>query len=134
MKKLFLVLVLAACAPAKPNPEPSPQPTLAPQPEIDTPPEGLGGPEKVDTGKDCASAEGTCNNGVCTVKVTNQCKDPVTCEFSILAMCRGETDAGEARGKGRGTVPAGGDGELEAGADCEGKSVTGTTIEGMSCK
>jgi hypothetical protein len=132
---LFALFVLcSACSPAKPNPEPQPQPTAEPAPELDEVPAGLGGPEKLDSGKDCAAAEGLCENGICKVTIKNTCKEPVTCEFQILAMCRGETETGEARGKGRGTVPAGGEGELEAGADCEGKFVTGTTFESMSCK
>jgi len=117
----------AAPAPTKPTPEPSPD---------------LGGgdvsdvplAEPLETGNDCVTAEAECEGGMCTAKLQNDCEVPVTCELNVLVMCRGGTDTGEARGKGRDTFPAGADGELQAAGDCEGRAGAGTIPENMSCR
>jgi hypothetical protein len=96
----------------------------------DGPPEA----EAIETGKDCVSAEAVCDMGLCTAKLNHQCEQPVTCALEVMAMCQGATDAGEARGKGRGTVPAGNEDELQAVADCQDKAVASTIVESLSCK
>ncbi len=96
--------------------------------------EGDAAPESVDSGIDCAKAEATCEGGVCTVAMNNTCEAPVTCELRIIALCQGETEVGEARGVGRDTFPVGYEGELQAGADCEGRAVVGTQVDTLECK
>lgn len=121
---------LTACsAPPPPAPTPPPQP----DPELELPDEPPP-PEAVETGKDCVSAEAVCDGGVCTATLSNKCEAPVTCELEVLAICRGTTDTGEARGKSRDTIPAGQEYDMQAGADCQGKAVSATTVEVLSCR
>lgn len=121
---------LAGCS--TPPPE---APATPPQSEPDLEvPDGPAPAEAVETGKDCVTAEAVCEGGVCTATVDNGCEAPVTCELEILAICRGATDTGEARGKARDTVAAGKSYEMQAGADCQGKSVTATAVETLSCR
>lgn len=120
---------LAACSPPPPE-APAPPP---PEPEIEIP-DGPPPPEAVETGKDCAKAEAVCEGGVCTATIRNECEEPVTCELEVLAICRGETDTGEARGKARDTIAAGQEYDMQAGADCQDKMVTATTVESLSCR
>ncbi|MND05007.1 hypothetical protein D3C83_255570 [compost metagenome] len=51
-----------------------------------------------------------------------------------MALCSGSTDKGEARGKARGTIPAGQGDNFQAVADCEGAGISSTMIESLSCK
>jgi hypothetical protein len=90
--------------------------------------------ETIDVGFDCAKAEAVCEGGVCTVTVNNTCEGPITCELKILSLCRSETDAGEARGAGRGTAPPGKTTEIQAAAKCEGREVAGTQVDEMTCR
>ncbi|MEM1028832.1 MAG: hypothetical protein AAF928_14945 [Myxococcota bacterium] len=119
---------------AAPPPDAPPAPP-APAPDLDDDLGDLGPaePEPIETGKDCATAEAVCDLGVCTAKLVNGCAQPVTCAFEILAMCQGTDDGGEARGKSRGTVPAGAEGEIQAAADCEDKAVASTLVDRLSC-
>ena len=126
-----LAASLLGC-PGKPPPE-APPPPPAPEPELDVP-DGPPEPEAIETGKDCASAEAVCDVGVCTAKVKNSCEQPVTCALEAMAMCQGTEDAGEARGKDRGTVAAGDEGELRAVADCQDQAVASTIVENLNCE
>jgi len=92
------------------------------------------GPEPLDTGKDCATAEATCDGGLCTAKVKNDCDTAITCELAMYSLCRGSTTGGEARGKGRNTIPSKSEGEIEGVANCEGAVVDATIADGLSCK
>jgi hypothetical protein len=120
---------LTACSPPPPE---APAPP-APEPALEIP-DGPPPPEAVETGKDCVKAEAVCEGGVCTATVQNQCEEPVTCELEVLAICRGETDTGDARGKARDTIAAGQEYEMQAGADCQEKEVTATTVELLVCR
>jgi hypothetical protein len=129
---LPLSVVLAGCgSPPEPNVPDRPEETPL---EADDEPAGDAEPESVDTGKDCATAEALCEGGVCTLAMKNDCPEPVTCELKIIALCRGETEVGEARGVGRDTFAAGVTGELQAGADCQGANVAATQIDELTCQ
>jgi hypothetical protein len=111
-------------------------PPEAPPPPSDEvePAEVSGEAEALETGKDCATAEAVCENGICTATVKNSCDGPVTCELSMYAMCKGDTEAGEARGKGRGTIAGSDSGDIQAQANCEGRAVALTQADGLSCR
>jgi len=129
---LLIAAAAVACKTSTPAPPPNtPPPPKEAEPEI---PEGPLEAEPLETGKDCATAEAICEGGVCTAKVMNKCDAPVTCSLSILALCQGGTDRGEARGKERDTIPAGSETEIQAGADCEGAAVMGTQVEQLTCQ
>ena len=125
----FVLLSLVACGTTPPPESPAPKPV---EPEHTPMPESFA--EELDTGNDCVTAEAECAGGVCTAKIKNACEVPVTCEFDVLVLCQSETDAGEAKGKGRDTFPAGTDGEIVAGSDCEGRGVRATSPENLSCR
>ncbi len=124
------VAVVLACS-NTPPPDPPPTP---PSPEADDEPELPTGPEAIETGKDCATAEADCEAGMCTTQVKNACDTAVTCEMVVLALCEGSTTEGEAKGKARGTIPPGQTDKLQAVADCEGQAITATTVDALSCK
>ena len=128
---LASALVLVACGGGTPAPD-TPDTSDA-DVDVDAGDDGPAEPESVETGKDCATAEAVCEGGVCTVTLKNDCAEPVTCEMKMLALCRSETDVGEAKGVGRDTFAAGVTGELQAGADCQGRQVAATQMDGMSC-
>jgi hypothetical protein len=131
-KTVFLFLLCAACPKDGPPPDaPPPPPSDEAEPDV----EG-GESETLETGKNCATAEALCDGGVCTAKIKNSCPQPVTCELEMYALCQrsDDQDEGEARGKGRGTIPAGESGEIQAGANCEGRAVKLTQQDGLSCK
>jgi len=122
-------LVLCACGPSTPKPITAPTATAAanePPPPAEVKP--------IDTGKDCATATTECAGGVCLAKVKNDCDQPVTCELDILAACSGSTTSGDARSKGRATIPAKTESKFSAQGNCEGSTVDLTTAESMSCK
>lgn len=135
--KLMLAFALAWTASACGGNAP-----VADTPDVETPepdePVDEGGEEAVEepleTGKDCVTAMALCDGGVCTAKVQNNCEVPVTCELDVLVMCRDETTAGEARGKGRDTFAAGTTAELQAAGNCEGRMIAGTVPDGMRCE
>ncbi len=120
---------LCACGPAKPPPTTAPTATA-----IATEPPPPPTPEAIETGKDCAKATTECGGGVCLAKVDNQCDQPVTCQLDILATCSAATTSGDARSKGRATIPAKTKSEFSAKGDCAGGTVELTTAESMSCK
>ena len=122
-------VALCACGPSKPPATTAPTATAQA-----TEPPGPPTPEAIDTGKDCAKATTECAGGVCLAKVDNQCDQPVTCQLDMLATCSAATTSGDARGKGRATIPAKTASEFSARGDCEGGSVQLTTAESMSCK
>lgn len=128
--ELLAVVLLAAC---DGGPPPTP-PDTPPAPEPEVVPDGPSGPEAVETGRDCATAEADCDGGMCKTEIKNNCEAPVTCELLIMALCQSATDRGEARGKDRGTVPAGQSDTFQAVADCEGASITATMVESLTCK
>ena len=121
-------LVLGGC-PSKPPPATAPTATAK---AVEPPPPPT--PEPIETGKDCAKATVECGGGVCLAKVKNDCADPVTCELNILAGCSEAAASGEARSKGRATIPAKAEGEFSAKGDCQGGSVELTKADGMACK
>jgi hypothetical protein len=126
------LLLCAGCPKDGPPPDAPPPP-----PNDDSEPVAAEGEaEPLETGKKCATAEAVCEGGVCKATVKNSCDAPVTCELEMYALCKAsdETDAGEARGKGRGTIPGGDSGEIQAGANCEGRAVTMTQADGLSCR
>lgn len=122
---------LAACNGAAPPTPPDTPP--APEPE-DVEPDEPAGPEAIETGRDCATAEAECDGGMCKTAIKNNCEAPVTCEVLIMALCQSATDRGEARGKARGTIPSGKTDTFQAVADCEGQSITATMVETLTCK
>ena len=132
---VFALSVLSAallvCACAKPLPPPPPAPPSDPADLIDTGPRE---PEVVDTNKACIKALGVCDGGVCKVELTNTCDAPVTCELSIIALCRGNTMTGEARGKARDTVRASDSTTMEAVANCQGAYPSSTLVDTLSCR
>lgn len=129
---LASLLVLVGCPP----PPPEDVPETPPATDEDLGPEGMGEAvaEAVETGKDCTTAEVLCDGGVCTATIKNACEAPVTCALDMMAVCQGETDMGEARGKGRDTIAAGVTFELQAGANCQGDRVIATQVDSLSCK
>ena len=136
MTRLVLGAFLLSVACNKDGPPPdAPPPPPSEEAEVE-PEEGAGEAETLETGKDCASAEAVCEGGVCTAKIKNTCKAPVTCQLEMYALCQAsdDTDEGEARGKGRGTIAAGESGDIQAGADCEGRAVKLTKADGLSCR
>jgi hypothetical protein len=124
------VLSFLACTGAAPPPPPTPPPA---EPEDDGGGEAAG-PEEVECNKDCVQAQATCDGGVCNAEVKNGCKEPVTCELLILALCEGDTQSGEAQGKSRVTIPAGESDKMQAVADCEGHGVKATTPQSLNCR
>ena len=128
---LLLGGVVGCGSPPPPKPAEAPESPVEADEPVDV---SELGPEEVETGKDCATAMSECDLGVCTVTVKNGCSEPVTCELSILSLCRDTTTTGEAKGVGRDTVAAGASVEIQAGADCDGREVVGTTFQRMSCK
>ena len=128
---LLVASLFIGCAPPPPAEVPKTPP--ADEPELDT--EGHEAvSEAMETGKDCAKAEVLCEGGVCTASIKNDCEAPVTCELDILAICQGETDTGEARGKGRDTIAPGVAFNLQAGADCHGDAVLATQVDTLTCE
>lgn len=120
---------VSGCAkPPPPKDEPKVEPTAEPEPPA-TPT-----PQAIETGKECATATVECAGGVCLAKVKNDCPEPITCDLESLTTCTGETQTGEARGKGRGTVPAKSEGELSSAAGCEGGQVQLTMPESLACR
>jgi len=128
---LLLAVALAACGGKAPPPkEPKPAPTAAPvEPEPDVPLE----PETMETGMDCVEATTECQGGVCVAQVKNNCDKPVTCNFSMYALCKGTSTGGQARGTARDTFRAGDGGPIEAGANCEGAEVPATAADTLEC-
>jgi len=128
---LLLSAALLICACAKPPPPPPPAPPSDPADLVDTgPPE----PEVVDTNKACIKAKSVCDGGACTVELTNACDTPVTCELSIVALCKGNTTTGQARGKARDTVRVNDSTTMEAVANCEGAYPSSTLVDTLSCR
>ena len=121
-------VVLCAC-PSKPPPPTTPTAT-AKAVEPPAPPT----PEPIETGKDCAKATVECGGGVCLAKIKNDCAEPVTCELNIVLGCSEAASSGEARSKGRATIPAKTENDFSTKGDCEGGSVVLTKADGMSCK
>jgi hypothetical protein len=122
-----------ACSSGTPEAEGPAQPDPS-EGDDDDEPAGDGEPEAVSTGRDCLSASAYCEGGMCTWDFDNKCKAAVTCEVAMMAVCQGSTDRGEARGTGRGTIPAGSKDKIEAAANCEGASVMATQVESISCQ
>jgi len=133
MRAILMVLAavaLAACGGKAPPPEePKTAATAAPEPEPDVPLE----PEKLETGMDCVEATAECKGGVCTAEVQNNCDKPVTCNFTMYALCKGTTTGGQARGTARDTFRAGDGGPMQAGANCEGADVPATAVDSLEC-
>jgi hypothetical protein len=121
-------LLACACGPGTPAPATTPTATAKP---AELPPPAA---EPIETDKDCVKATTECGGGVCLAKVKNDCELPVTCELNILATCSAATSSGDARSKGRATIPAKTENEFSAAGDCEGAKVELTTAESMTCK
>ena len=124
----LVLLVWVGCGANKPQATPAPTSTAAPIAPVPT---GPPPPEPIETGKDCAKATSACGGGACVAKINNSCDTPITCELDVLATCSAETTTGEARSKGRGTIPAKTDGQVTAQSSCEGGVVQLTVAESM---
>ena len=123
--------LLAACSSTPPPTPPDTPPAPEPDEDVD---DVDAGPEAIETGRDCATAEATCDGGMCKTEIKNGCDSPITCNVLIMALCQSSTDRGESRGKARGTIPGGKSDTLQAVADCEGASITATMVETLECK
>ena len=128
---VLLAMTSGLACNGKPADAPSP-----PSPDGDDEDSDLGGAtaEALETGTDCATAEAVCDNGSCVATVENRCPDAVTCELSMMAICEGMVDGGQANGKGRDTIAAGATGNIEGVANCEGAAYRITTAESLTCE
>ncbi len=127
---LLLAFAVGACggkAPPPKDPKPAPAAAIEPEPELPLEPEAM------ETGVDCVEATTECQGGVCVANVKNNCDKPVTCNFTMYALCKGTTTGGQARGTARDTFRAGDSGPIEAGANCEGADVNGTAVDSLEC-
>lgn len=119
----------AACGGAAPPPaEAAPATSLAPV--SDTPPASA----PVDTGKACATAQGRCGGGACSVTIKNGCDSSVRCELDVLAQCEAQSGSAEATGKGRDSFAPGASGDLGANATCADGRVTRTEVSKLVCR
>lgn len=124
----LLALTTVACS--KPPPAPPPPPAQDPPPTEPVEPEL----EKVESNMPCVTGEARCDAGVCAVDVQNACPATVTCELEVMALCKSETEGGEAKGVARDTIAAGARVKLEAGGNCEGRIANATQVEKLSCR
>jgi hypothetical protein len=123
---------VVACSPAKPEPTAQPAVSMTP-PEPDPGPAEPAGPEPVQTGHECATAEATCDGGLCELKLKNGCDKPLTCDAFVVIRCKAGTDLVEARGRGRDTFPAKTDGKLDVTANCTMGSIVQTSLSELKC-
>ncbi len=126
----MVALVLSTgCGGAPPAPPAAPAP-----PPTESAPSAPPSAEPVDTGKDCATAQGRCGGGACNVTVKNGCDQAVRCELEISATCESQSGTAEAGGKERQGFAPGTSGDLGAQATCTDGRVVRTEIRKLSCK
>jgi hypothetical protein len=124
-------LLVAGCGGAPPPPPAAPPPAAEPAPEAASGPPAA---EAVDTGKDCAKAEGQCGGGGCNVTIKNACDASVRCELEVSAQCESQGGTSEAGGKQRDSIAAGATGAIGAQATCSGGRVLHTEVRRLTCK
>jgi hypothetical protein len=124
-------LIVAGCGGAPPPPPAAPPP--APEPAAEAP-SGPPAAEAVDTGKDCAKAEGQCGGGGCNVTIKNACEASVRCELEVSAQCESQGGTSEAGGKQRDSIGPGASGTIGAQATCSGGRVLHTEVRKLVCK
>jgi len=124
-------LLMAACGGAPPPPAAAPTPAAEPTPGASSGPPAA---EAVDTGNDCAKAEGQCGGGGCNVTIKNACAAAVRCELEVSAQCESQGGSSEAGGKQRDTIQAGASGTIGAQATCSGGRVLHTEVHRLVCK
>lgn len=92
-------------------------------------------PETVETGRDCAQAETSCEVGRCIAEIDNRCDTPVTCQLHVGSLCRtagGEQGPANATSERRTTL-SGASQALEAVVSCgQGTPVT-TSVDAVEC-
>src|SRR5579863_2883173 len=123
-------VLVAGCGGAPPAPAASPPAAGEPTAEA---PSGPPAAEAVDTGKDCAKAEGQCGGGSCNVTIKNGCDASVRCELEVSAQCESQGGTSEAGGKERDTIAAGASGGIGAQASCSGGRVVHTEVRKLVC-
>ena len=122
---------LAACGGEQPAPQAPPTPPSA------APPVGTASPPPsaaIETGKDCAKAEGRCGGGTCDVTVKNDCDQAVRCELQVAATCVTQDGTAAADAGDRATVAAHETGSIAAQATCTGGSVVHTEVGKLTCR
>ena len=124
--------VLLGCAGAAPQPEPSTGPAPAPPPKAGAP--GPAAKEPVATGNDCVKAEVQCDGGECVLSIKNGCEQPVSCDATMMATCKANTDMIEAERRKRETYPAKSDGELRLVGNCASGEILRTAMKSLTCK
>ena len=104
-----------------------------PEPKVETKPEFDW--VSLDTGRPCATAEVACAPGNCAAKVSNACKQPVTCDLRIECICRAMTgEEGPAMAtSGELTILAGVQEGLAAKVICEQGDVLATIARTLEC-
>ena len=91
-------------------------------------------PEPVQTGHACATVTGECGGGFCTVKIKNDCDQPLTCDAFALLRCRTPTDLVEARGRERKTFSAKAADEVVVQAKCTEGDPVQTELTELKCQ
>jgi hypothetical protein len=92
-------------------------------------------PDTLSTGRDCASAEGTCGDGRCVVNVKNDCAAPITCQLRVESICQNSNgDTGPANASSKRVTQLGhSSASLDARVECgQGTPVT-TRVERFDC-
>jgi hypothetical protein len=90
--------------------------------------------EHVDSGKDCAKAEGRCGGGVCNAKVKNDCDAAVRCDLAMSATCDNPQGNSAASGGDHATIAAHESGEIDAQVTCTSGPIVHTEIVKLACK
>jgi hypothetical protein len=119
-----------ACGASKPPPPGAPTAPAA----VDNAPSGPPATQAVETGKDCATAQGQCGGGICNVTVKNACNTAVRCELEVAATCESQSGTAESGGRERDTFAAGTSGDLGARATCADGRVVRTEVRSLTCK
>jgi hypothetical protein len=121
---------LCGCGGAQAAPKPPPSTPSA----VDSAATAAPSTQPVETGKDCATAEGKCGGGVCDVTVKNGCSQAIRCELEVAATCESQSGTAESGGRERDTFAAGASGDLGAKATCADGRVVRTEVRQLSCK
>ena len=134
LASLLTIGLPLACASNSKSPASAQDVSPIAAPPVPVEPEVPAAPEVIATGNDCTTAKGSCEGGVCSVDVTNRCEVAVTCELTAMSVCRADTTSGEARGKGRNTVPARETVQIQAQGDRVSARVVATQLVGLRCR